>query len=790
LLEISFGRNRSDTNWKPDYLEWDEFVDKLRKVRRTAETMAEYDRMTNAQKGKIKDGPAYVGGLIKAGRRKRANVESRWLITLDVDHANEDFLFTVDLILGGTSYIIYSTHSHRYATPKYRLVTPTDREMSPDEYAAVSRKLAEQIGMAFFDKTTFDVHRLMYMPSCSKDADPMFEESNGEPVNVDAILEEYTDWQDAMEWPRHPGEEKQRESRSNKMEDPRSKNGVVGAFCRTYSISEAIDTFLEGVYEATAHEDRYTYSGSDSYGGMVVYDEDTFAYSHHESDPISGREVNAFDLVRLNKFSDLDDGTKEKTNVTKLPSFKAMLELAVGDPQVKRDIISEEFGDMEEFEESDLDWMSKLKFHPKNPKLILPNAWNAELILSNGDFGDALSYDAFGNTEVIRKDLPWRKRERVSAKYEPWLGADDKRLQHYFGKKYNFKATDVIKNALTEVVHQNAFHPIKEYLEAQVWDGVQRLDKFFIDYLGADDTPYVRAVTRKMFVAAVKRLYEPGCKFDHMLVLVGPQGAGKSSILAMMGRQWFSDSLRTFDNKEAGEHLQGSWIFEIGELAAMKKAEVEEIKQFLSKENDKYRVAYDRQVSEFPRKCVFFGTTNNNNFLQDTTGNRRFWPVAVLPERRTKNHFEELNGEAVGQLWAEALSLYEVGETLTLDRKIAEEAEKIQEGHMESDPREGLVHDYLETPLPDTWDEMDLYDRRSYLDVPTGEFERTRVCAAEIWAECLGNDPAKFGVWEARSLYDILRRAPGWRERIPSRAHFKLYGKQTAFEKADRKTTF
>ncbi|MFS1514581.1 virulence-associated E family protein [Chengkuizengella sp. SCS-71B] len=782
MLEISFGRNRSDKNWKPDYLEWGEFVEKLRDVRRTEETMAEYDQMTNAQKGKIKDGPAYVGGLIKKGRRKKENIDSRWIITLDADHADDDFLLDCDLVLGGSAYVIYSTHSHRPTKQKYRLVVPVDREMSPDEYAAVSRKLAEQIGIEYFDKTTFDVHRLMYMPSCSKDAPFVFEESTGEPLEVDQVLQNYTDWRDPFEWPRHPDEKNLRTS-SGKMEDPREKNGAIGAFCRIYSISEAIATFLEGVYEPTTIEDRYTYSGSTSYGGVVVYDHDTFAYSHHESDPISGREVNAFDLVRLNKFKDLDEGVSEKTNITKLPSYMAMVEFAANDSKVKREIISDEFGDLEELDETDLDWMSKLEMHPKNPKMVLSNALNAEVIMTHGMFENALAYDAFGNTEVIKSELPWRKRERQQADYEPWLGADDRRLLHYFGKVYKFKSAETIKNAFTEVVHQNAFHPIKEYLEEQLWDGVKRLDTLFIDYLGADDLPYVRAVTRKMFVAAVKRLYEPGCKFDHMLVLVGPQGAGKSSLLAMMGRQWFSDSLRTFDNKEAGEHLQGSWIFEIGELAAMKKAEVEEIKQFLSKENDKYRVAYDRQVSEFPRKCVFFGTTNNHNFLKDTTGNRRFWPVTINPEKRTKNHFDKLSEEVIGQIWAEALSLYERGENLKLDRVIALEAERIQEAHMEGDPREGMIHDYLETPLPDNWNQMDVYARRNYLEQPTGDIERKRVCAAEIWAECLGNDPAKFSVWEARSIYDTLRRAKDWQERVPNRTRFKLYGTQTTFEK-------
>lgn len=779
-LVIAFGKNRSDTNWKNEYLSWAEFVQKLRTVRRTAETMTAYDRMSIPDKGKVKDGPAYVGGLVQSGRRKKENVETRCLFTLDADHADDDFLFMVDLILGGSAHIIYSTHSHRDNKQKYRIVVLASRDMSPDEYAAALRKLAANIGMPFFDKTTFDVHRLMYLPSCSKDADPVFTEVEGDALDVDSLLAQYEDWQDPIQWERHPNEEAQRLS-AKKMDDPRAKAGVIGAFCRHYSISGAIETFLMDAYEQTAVEDRYTFTGSTSFGGLVVYDEDTFAFSHHESDPISGREVNAFDMVRLHKFKDMDDNISDKTNITKLPSFSAMMEYAMKDPQVMREVVADEFGEI--VDEVDLDWMAELERNKKDPRIILPNAKNVELILSNGEFNKILSYDAFKNTEVICGPLPWRKREWPNAEYEPWLGADDRRLQHHIGKKYNIKSAETIKNALTEVVHQNTFHPIKAYLEEQYWDGLPRLDTLFIDYLGADDTAYVRAVTRKMFVAAIKRLYEPGCKFDYMLVLVGPQGAHKSSILAKMGKQWFSDSLKTFDSKEAGEHLQGAWIIEIGELAAMKKAEVDEIKQFLSKESDRYRVAYDRMVSDFPRKCVFFGTTNNNNFLQDTTGNRRFWPVTVDPEKRTMNHFVDLTDHLVGQLWAEAMSLYSGGEPLELGQSMYADAQKMQERHMDTDPREGWIMDYLEKLLPDDWDYLDEYMRKDYLRTPVGNAKRTRVCAAEIWVECLDSQLKFFKPWDAKAICDIMRRLPDWKERNPEKTRFKIYGQQKTFER-------
>ncbi|NSW84444.1 MAG: virulence protein E, partial [Syntrophothermus sp.] len=558
-------------------------------------------------------------------------------------------------------------------------------------------------------------------------------------------------------------------------EEPTTKQGIVGTFCRCYSISEAISKFLPDLYSPVDDSlTRYTYAGASGYGGLVVYDKDTFAYSHHESDPCGGREVNAFDLVRIHKFGKLDDRVNEKTNLNKLPSQIAMEKYAVSQPEVRRMRMSEI---QEEFSDESLDddlegdsWKEQLEFHHKTGDL-LPTANNIELILSHGEWYGVLAYDAFRNTEVIRKDLPWRKKERPHRLYEPWLGEDDDRRDHWFNKNYGFNSGVTIKKAFTEVTRGNKFHPIKSYLESHTWDGIERAEAIFIDYLGAADTHYTKQVTRKMLLAAIKRLYEPGCKFDEMLVLIGPQGAGKSSILAKLGGEWFSDSLRTFENKEAGEHLQSGWIFEISELSAMKRSEIEEVKAFLSKTEDRYRVAYDRAVSDFPRKCIFFGTTNTRDFLRDTTGNRRFWPVGVNPKEAKYNHWRQLTDELIGQIWAEVLCWFKAGETLELDDQAREEAVHQQAQHMESDPREGIIQEWLETPVQDEWGEEQT------------DTMRIRVCAAQIWTECLGNKKGSMRPWEAKEICDILRHIPGWQERS-GKASVPGYGVQRVFERA------
>ncbi|WP_010245879.1 virulence-associated E family protein [Acetivibrio cellulolyticus] len=784
MLEISFGKNRSDTNWKPDYPEWADLVDRFKRVRRTNETMAEYDVMAKENRDRIKNGPAFVGGFIKGGRRKKENVENRWLITLDADNADNNFIFTSSLMLDGTAYAIYSTHSSRPDKRKYRLVIPVDRAMLPDEYAAVARKMADRIGMAYFDKTTFDVHRLMYFPSCSKDAKPELSIGEGEPLIVDDVLNEYADWRDPSEWPKHPDSEKSINAELKKLGDPEEKPGVIGVFCKLYSIQDGIEAFIPDVYLPTTSDDRWTYAGGSTFGGMRIYD-DKWMYSEHQSDPANdGHCHNVFDLIRIHKFGHLDEDVKEHTPSSKYPSYKAMMEFAANIPEVKRERLADVQDDFEAIgtDPDDPDaWKIHLEVEAKSG-IPYPTSKNAELILRSGAFKDVIAYDAFGNTEVVKQDLPWRKRERPNQEYEPWLGSDDKRMLHYFGKHYGFKSAATVQNAFTEVVHSNTFHPIKDYLESAIWDGTPRIDYIFRDYLGTPDGVYEREVSRKILVAACKRLYEPGCKFDEVVVLVGPQGSHKSSFIARLGGEWFSDSIRNFDNKEAGEHLQRAWIIELPELSALKKTESEETKAFLSRTTDRYRVAYDRVVSDFPRKCVFFGTTNTFDFLKDNTGGRRFWPIEVIPQNRKYIHFDHLTDALLAQIWAEALHYYKNGESVRLSPEADAIAKERQENHTEIDPRLGKIMEYLETPISDNWAQMDKYERRNYYASPNGNIRRDRVSAIEIWVECI-EENGSIPNWEARAIIGLLSRIPGWEPYKANKGQAKVpgYGLQKVY---------
>ena len=289
----------------------------------------------------------------------------------------------------------------------------------------------------------------------------------------------------------------------------------------------------------------------------------------------------------------------------------------------------------------------------------------------------------------------------------------------------------------------------------------------------------------------------PGTKFDTVVVMIGPQGTGKSTLVAKLAMKWFNDSLMLTDTKDktAPEKLQGFWVHELSELAGLRKGDLETMKGFLSRQNDIFRPAYGRHSTSHKRQCIFVGTTNaEQGFLRDTTGNRRFWPVTVpgysitLPDTvpseaaQFHKHSWELTQEDVDQIWAEALTYYKAHEPLVLPADLKEEAEKNQRESMETDDREPLVREYLEKLLPENWYNLDISVRINYLT--GGEFAgakligtkpRTRVCNMEIWTECFGNTSSKIGRADSNQIIAMLERIPGW-VRSPKKQRVKPYG--------------
>lgn len=781
-IALATGKSRTETQWKNKNMLWSKLVEKLSNTTRTPETYAEYMKMPKPDRDKIKDVGGFVGGGLKNGRRKAETIQNRTLITLDLDYVQGDIWSSIELLYD-FACVMYSTHTHAPDNQRLRLVIPLNRPVLPDEYQAIARMIANDIGIDQFDDTTYQPHRLMYWPSTSCDGEYVFKVQDEPWLNPDEVLNRYLDWRDVSYWPESSRARANLDNALKKQEDPLEKKGIIGAFCRTYSISEAIAEFLGDIYTVGADDTRYTYALGSTAGGVVVY-EDKFSYSHHGTDPTSGILCNAFDLVRIHKFGHLDENSNQTGS--KLPSFKKMEEFAASDNKVKvlmgkeaMNIAKDEFSKVESKDE--YEWLKELVYSENGNLKTVAN--NFALIIANDEnLKGKMAYNEFSNRVCVLGQLPWRKENDFSE----WKDSDDSSLRIYISKIWEIQSKQNCEDAFKEVITRNSFHPVREYLNSLTWDGVKRIDTLLIDYLGAEDTEYIRLVTRKWLCGAVARILVPGIKFDYMLVLTGPQGAFKSTFFKTLAKDWFTDSIQEVEGNQAIEKLMNSWIIEFGELQAFSKSESNAIKRFITSQEDRTRLAYDKRSSYLKRQCVFAGTTNKFEFLKDDTGDRRYWPVVVKKEGRTKDVRRELPNE-LDQIWAEARALWKDGEKIFLTEEQEALAKIKQEEHREVSEKEGLIVKYLDTTLPPDWEEWDLYRRRSFLqgvDVIEGTVKRTKVCAIEIWCECFEKNKADIKKADSIEINNILNSLKGWKK-AQERTQFKEYGRQRYYKRVD-----
>ena len=568
---------------------------------------------------------------------------------------------------------------------------------------------------------------------------------------------------------------------------------------------------------------------------MLIY-EDKFAYSHHATDLACNKLCNAFDLVRIHKFGHLDEKKSDDVEDSKKPSFKAMQEYVLNDDKVKLQLLEQkkkeaasEFKN-EEYLEVNKEKSSKfdkenLELHNKgylgsnneaasefnNENSEFNNEadsetdneeWKTQLILNKrGDVTNTLrnlitilendsslksiAFNQLSDGMEIKETVPWKHPSRF------WRDADDAQLISYIDSTYGSFSARNYDIAVKKVTDDRSYHPIREFLsDLPKWDGVKRLETLFIDYFNAEDEEYTKAVTRKVFIAAVARVMNPGIKFDWMLVLNGPPGIGKSTIIRKLGGEWFNDSLRLSDTKDktAAEKLQGYWILEIGELAGMSKVEENILKNFLSSQNDIYRASFGRRATPHPRQCIFIGTTNEDRgYLRDTTGNRRFWPLKIYGANKKA---WDMSSNEVMQIWAEAKAYYEAKEDLQLSRELEARANDLQNEAMEFDERQGVIEAYLEMLLPEGWDNFDTYKRREYINdycnenslIPKGRVKRETVSVIEIWCEVFGKNKADLERFKSFEITKMLKRIPGWIQE-PKTKWNKLYGNVRIFKR-------
>lgn len=749
----------------------------------------------------IKNGACYVGGEIEGSKREDSSIVGRSIAVLDADAVKDaaTFLNNVERILGDYNYLVHSTMSHSSEAPRFRVVIPLDRMVDSDEYRGITRELVKAISPKEIDACSYKPSQLMYYPSKCSDAT---EEDIVLVVNESFLAENLPVEEWLAKVPTNIDGRKKKKVIAAAT-DP-SKPDYIRAFNIAYPIAEAMEKFIPDAYEFEREDgkkQRYRRVGSMDEAGFIIH-EDGNATTQHGSDPITlydaemgteaAKNFNAFDMVRIHLFGEKDYGTEVK-QVSYYPSMKAIKELLKKDKkyqyvlkQLKENELSSDFADTDFDEMMEKDWKAQLDM---DGGVVEYTAKNMELILSKGEMEGVLATNMFDGSIVLVKQPPFKLTTGETngvevSRANPIILSKQilKRLSHWVDVTHQIKGRDLIDNAIETIAADNEYHPIQYIIESKPWDGVERAERIIIEFLKADDTPYVRTVTRKFLLAAITRLYKPGTKFDHMLIIKGGQGTGKSSLFDKMAfSKYYTDGVDSIDPKSSGELLGRNWFAEVSELEAFRKPSDEAVKAFITRKTDDYRPAYAPLATKQPRRCVILGTTNRDDFLSDVTGNRRFWIVEAGEVPKEENVNARLNFEGtkeqreyafhyVQQVWAEVLTWYQAGEELLLGERFEEEVEAAQRKYMKGSDMDGEIIEWLE---------------QKQVDPCTSDFDEQRillqeVCIRQIVNECLNNTSYD------RSLSTQIKRAllsTGKWEYIGSKKRFGKYGPQFYFKR-------
>ena len=399
----------------------------------------------------------------------------------------------------------------------------------------------------------------------------------------------------------------------------------------------------------------------------------------------------------------------------------------------------------------------------KSAVSILPGA-NLQVKATIENFYKLLT-DHFGDklrlNEMTGKPERWH---RATKRWREWTDADESDARAYFESNYGMYSQAKLGDALAIYFQNHKVNPLIDILEKLEWDGKPRVETFLHDVMKAEDSEYIRECSRLIFAGGIHRAYEPGCKFDDMIVLIGGQSAGKSTIVRWLNLddQFFRE-IKTIAGKEGIEAIRGVWIGEVAELMAMTRVkEAEAVKAYITSQEDAYRPPYGKHVVTVPRRCMFVGTTNNPQFLTDKTGNRRFYPVKVQSFAYKLYDNEKIIKDYIRQAWAEAVHLYREGKLQPFARKeVLDEIRAAQEAAMEDDWRIGAIELYLEEQK-----------KRA----------GSTVSVIELWHYALNEpDESKPSRKDSIEITQIISNIPGWIQ-CPSPLMTK-WGKQKSFRK-------
>ena len=751
-LEFATAPKRNSVIWKNGHTTWGDFCTKA--VNPAGE----------------KEAGNYIFGRLNGERRNKSTIASRSVVTLDVDSPTDDFLGRVENVFGGTEFLIHSTFSSRRGAYRYRLILPLVSSVTPDVYRDLCEGIMEAIGRENFDSSTSQPERYMFLPAAADRESYFYQHNTG------AALNPFSPMFSAS--PPTPGG-----GRRNWKKDPTTLKGVPGYFCRAYpDWAELIEVFELPYTQVSPN--RFHLNGAHSDAGMAPIAENPgFVYSHHANDPAGGYARNAFDLVRLHKFGELDRNAKSTTPLNRLPSYKAMLQLAGEDERVKAlmdqevldefpDDLREEFGDSAR-------WVRDLSRGKTG--LVEDTEQNFSIIAKHDPVFSRIILNARGmSLELLPGSYPWRD---VSAHDNALDDYDFSSLYLYLERVYGLRVTESrLRHILRDTAQDRKHDFVREYLESLEWDGVPRVE-FALP--GVKDSPHTRLVARKSLVAAVARTFDPGVKWDNMLLVYGPEGIGKSWWMERMSKGWYN-SLDDITNKDTLMKISKSWIVIADEGHALRVADFNRLKEFLTQRKDEFRVPFAATVSSYPRRSVVWGTTNDPAFLRRQDGNRRF----LIVHAEEKVNFDTMTEEYIDQVWAEAVHLYQEGEVLYFTEEESRLLNQAREPYIQEDPIVGLIRGYMELQVPESWSSMSLNERMEWhMNVelgftPAGGARLDTICALQVWCEVLGRRIGDHTSRDIANIHRVLRQIPGW-VLSPLPGVSAAYGEQATFVRTD-----
>jgi putative DNA primase/helicase len=811
------------------------------KVKRTKEKYNEYVGADKNTKLALKDVGGYIGGETQGGKRTNGIRITRQLLTLDIDTKKPNIL----PYLQRNIYfycIVHSTHSHSAEENRLRIIAPLSREVNEDEYQALGRRIAYSIENAkheilteLFDETTFQANRLMFFPSASIDGEYICEllnldmsQEDQAVIDVDKVLDSYLDKNDIYQWFKP---EKQDETQMGKStlanKNPLKAKGLVGAFNRTYTISQAIEKFLPQVYKKERNG-RYTFVGGESFGGGTSLLNDTLFYSHHGTDPANLYYRNAFDLVRIHKFGSFDTGFTpekeiEKDVLEKTESFSKMIEFCRSLPEVVEHSesnisLTQRIEQQENYvNEHWSDPAKQAEGKTEEPKQDNSKSWVVQLdglkssvakldvVFKHDDIiGNLFYFDTFrANICFLKK--PFWYRDFVEGQ-----ALQDKDMAHirvHLDKVYGIKGEKTIDDAIVVEADKIQKNKVLDFFEGLVWDKKPRIETFFQDFFKVQDNPFTKAALKHWLVGAVSRIFRAGAPMDMLLIIKGKQGIGKSLFFKKLATvdftkpsdHLYSDTKIDFDKaKDSYEQLEGIWIYEWKELAGMNMSEQESIKAFVDKTEDKFRRSYGRRNVEIKRRVAFGGSTNDTTPLRDRTGNRRF---LVIESGLNQNEClikdeKKFTQEYRDQLLAEAIHLYKSGfDIFAWSEEEMAWWDKSNESNLAENDLLGNISSYMTMKRPRTWYSMSPEEMIKYIDDydfqnnktssaiwgETHLLEIDRVCVMEIWKVALRQKDITINRYHRELILSALEHL-GWKiEKTQQR--FGVFGHQLPITK-------